>query len=106
LPQIKIKKSERKLQREDYELIMENVGIKIPRSSKKSKEKSTGEKRSKNVKGFRDDEGDVWNSEDEDFVASSSEEDEDEISAGTVLTQIKKYVEKSGVKGARARFRG
>jgi hypothetical protein len=98
---IKLRRSERKLRQEDYDLILENAGIEISkkdggRSLKQRAPDADGSRRKKKKK-YRDSDDDELDSQEEDFIATSSEdEEEDEISARDIQMKIRNYVKSSG----------
>jgi len=71
LKKIKIRKSERKLSKDDYRLILENSGIKAPSCKKRSRKKSKKEK--KNI--YKDSDDDGFLTGDEGFIATSSDDE-------------------------------
>jgi len=100
-PQVKIRRSERKLRKEDYDLILENAGIKISKKEDPPKWKKraagAGGAASKKKKGYRDSDDDDIDSQEENFIATSSEDEkDDEKSACEVQAKIQKYVKSSG----------
>lgn len=106
LVQIKIRKCERKLHRRDLELLMENAGIDISAKEKKGKGNASGEKKRKKKKGYRDSDDNDSDSQEDNFIASSTEESEDEKICQVVQKKIRKYVEKSGEWPRRSVFFG
>lgn len=98
---IKLRRSERKLRQEDYDLILENAGIEISKKdggrSLKQRAPDAGGSRRKKKKKYRDSDDDELDSQEEDFIATSSEdEEEDEISARDIQMKIRNYVKSSG----------
>jgi hypothetical protein len=94
LKKIKIRKSERKLSKDDYRLILENSGIKTTSCKKRSRKKTKKEK--KNI--YKDSDDDGFHSGDEGFVATSSDDNSSgaEEAGCDMQSSIQSYVQKQG----------
>jgi hypothetical protein len=94
LKKIKIRKSERKLSKDDYRLILENSGIKAPSCKKRSRKKTRKEKK----KIYKDSDDDGFHSGDEGFIATSSDDDSSgaEEAGRDMQSSIQSYVQKQG----------
>jgi hypothetical protein len=93
IKKIRIRKSERKLSKDDYRLILENAGIKS--ASKRAKKKSSGKKK----KVYKDSDEEGVNSGDEGFIATSSDDGElsEEDAGREMQASIHNYVQKQGI---------
>jgi hypothetical protein len=78
VPRVKIRKSEKRLDKNELRDILEGAGVIASTVSDKKKRKriTRGGKKSKRI--YKDDDDDGWVSEDKGFIASSEDEDDDD----------------------------